>query len=110
MPEARALGLGNEHLAPAMWALLNGTEHLALLDCEHKWWSDPKIYRGEDSDIAAQLCDGYKESIRSIARSSSWAYGQGRAHTAAQSAVSTASTTAANALPYGVEHAHRPQL
>ena len=113
MPEAGILGPDNEYLAPTIWALMNGTEQLeqpALLDCDHKWWSNPNTYRWGEADNAAQMCRDYQESIRSIVRGSSWAYGQGRAHIAAQATVPTASTTAANALPCGVEHAHRPQI
>ena len=45
MPEAKALvSLCNNHMAPAVWALVNGTEHLALMDCDHKWWGNPTSY------------------------------------------------------------------
>ena len=64
MPEAGILGSGIEYLAPSIWALMNGTEHLALLDCNHKWWSDPRTYRWDKAVIAAKMCGDYKETPR----------------------------------------------
>ena len=46
MPRAAPLvHEGRLDLAPAVWALMNGIEQPVLLDCEHKWWSDPQSYR-----------------------------------------------------------------
>ena len=70
---------GRMDLAPAVWALMNGTEQPVLLDCEHKWWSDPRSYRysnaietrhnmlfagapvPEQADVAKRLCIEYAE-------------------------------------------------
>ena len=113
MPEAGILGPGNEYLAPTIWALMNGTEKLAKLslqDCNHQWWCDPRTYRWDEADAAEKMCNEYKENTQSTARSWSWAFGQGRAHTAAPARATTASTTAADAPPYGAQNAHRLQL
>ena len=57
MPRAAPLvHEGRLDLAPAVWALLNGTEQHAPLDCEHKWWSDPKSYRFKAAITTKQLC------------------------------------------------------
>ena len=69
MPGATVLE-GNEHLAPKLWALMNGAEPMAIMDCAHKWWSNPNTYKYdtytgvEDSkeirDVVG-LCKAYKE-------------------------------------------------
>ena len=59
MPEVAILGPENDHMAPAIWALMNVTQKLqpqpALMDCDHKWWNNPKTYRWDEADIAAKL-------------------------------------------------------
>ena len=34
---------------------MNGTEKLALLDCNHQWWCDPRTYRWDKADTAAKM-------------------------------------------------------
>ena len=52
---------GRLGLAPDVWALMNGTEQPVLLDCEHKWWSDPKFYRFKAAITTKKLCLEYAE-------------------------------------------------
>ena len=59
MPEAAILGTGNEYLAPSIWALMNSTEKLALLDCTHQRWCDPRTYQWDKADAAAKMCNDY---------------------------------------------------
>ena len=61
MPEAAILGSDNEYLAPSIWALMNKTEKLALLDCDHQWWCNPRTYQWDQADAAAKMCNDYME-------------------------------------------------